>query len=212
MAYKPVRLIPDDTKIAFMRVSRFGFFVSGVLCALSILLFAFVGLNVGVDFKGGTVMTIRTAQPANIEQLREQVNGLGYGQAEIQEFGSPNDVLIRLPAVEGGERVVVKVQRLGAEEEIMRDLGLLELFAEKAEHRAEAPLRHDRARGLRARDVYLMIASMAYFYLSNRHTLATFLGALQYVLEEGPRHEWFNDPAVQVAAWLSLVGGVVLLL
>ena len=67
------------------------------------LLFVFVGLNVGVDFKGGTVMTIRTATPANIEQIRNEVNGLGFGSAEIQEFGSPNDVLIRLPAVEGGD-------------------------------------------------------------------------------------------------------------
>lgn len=40
-------------------------------------------------------------------------------------------------------------------------------------------------------------------------SLALFLGALQYVLEEGPRHEWFNDTAVQSAAWLSLVGAVV---
>jgi ubiquinone biosynthesis protein len=42
---------------------------------------------------------------------------------------------VHVATLEGGERVVVKVQRHGAEEEIMRDLGLLELFAEKAEHR-----------------------------------------------------------------------------
>jgi len=40
-------------------------------------------------------------------------------------------------------------------------------------------------------------------------SLAVFLGALQYVLEEGPRHEWFNDVGVQTAAWLSAVGCVV---
>ncbi|WP_293897830.1 DHA2 family efflux MFS transporter permease subunit [Phenylobacterium sp.] len=40
-------------------------------------------------------------------------------------------------------------------------------------------------------------------------SLAVFLGGMQYVLEEGPRHEWFTDPAVQIAAWLSVVGGVV---
>ena len=103
MAYKPIRLIPDDTKIAFMRVSRFGFFVSGLLCALSILLFAFVGLNVGVDFKGGTVITIRTEQPANLDELRGKINGLGLGAAELQEFGSPNDVLVRIGTQEGGD-------------------------------------------------------------------------------------------------------------
>ena len=103
MKFRPIRFIPDDTKIPIMRLSRFGFFVSGLLSLASVLLFVFVGLNVGVDFKGGTVMTIRTADATNIEQLREQVSSLGFGQAEIQEFGSPRDVLIRLPAVEGGD-------------------------------------------------------------------------------------------------------------
>jgi len=100
---KPIRFIPDDTKIAFMRLSRFGFFVSGILCAASILLFVFVGLNVGVDFKGGTVVTIRTAEPANLDELRGKIDGLDLGSAELQEFGSPNDVLIRLEAQPGGD-------------------------------------------------------------------------------------------------------------
>ena len=103
MKFKPIRFIPDDTRFPIMRWSRFGFFLSGLLSLASVLLFIFVGLNVGVDFKGGTVMTIRTTEPANIELLRTQVNDLGFGSAEIQEFGSPNDVLIRLPAVEGGD-------------------------------------------------------------------------------------------------------------
>ena len=100
---KPIRFIPDDTKIAFMRASRFGFFVSGLLCAASILLFIFVGLNVGVDFKGGTVITIRTEQPADLDQLRSTINGLGLGSVELQEFGSPNDVLIRVGTQDGGD-------------------------------------------------------------------------------------------------------------
>ena len=73
MKFKPIRFIPDDTRFPIMRLSRFGFFVSGLLSLASVLLFVFVGLNVGVDFKGGTVMTIRTADAANIEQLREQL-------------------------------------------------------------------------------------------------------------------------------------------
>jgi preprotein translocase subunit SecF len=100
---KGIRFIPDDTKIPFMKFSRFGYFVSGILCALSLLLFATVGLNMGVDFTGGTVITIRTEQPANLDQLRSTISGLGFSGAELQEFGSPNDVLIRIGTVEGGE-------------------------------------------------------------------------------------------------------------
>lgn len=100
---KPFRLIPDDTKIGFMRLSRYGFFVSGLLCLASLLLFFFVGLNVGVDFKGGTVVSIRTEQPADIDELRSKIDGLGLGSAELQEYGSPNDILIRIEAQAGGD-------------------------------------------------------------------------------------------------------------
>ncbi len=104
MKWKPIRFIPDDTKISFMKISRFGFFLSGILCALSILIFATVGLNYGVDFKGGTVITIRTDGPANLDDLRSTLGGLGLGDVELQEFGGPSDVLIRIEAQAGGEQ------------------------------------------------------------------------------------------------------------
>jgi len=100
---KGIRFIPDGTTLRFMRISRFGYLASGILCALSLVLFLTVGLNVGVDFKGGTVITIRTEQPANLDQLRSTINGLGLGAAELQEFGTPNDVLIRIGVQDGGE-------------------------------------------------------------------------------------------------------------
>ncbi len=103
MRWKPLRLIPDDTKFPFMRFSRFGFFVSGILCALSIVLFATKGLNYGIDFKGGSVITIRTQEAAHLDNLRLTLNNLGLGSVELQQFGSPNDVLIRLPAQGGGD-------------------------------------------------------------------------------------------------------------
>ena len=71
---KGIRFIPDGTTLRFMRISRFGYLASGILCALSLVLFLTVGLNVGVDFKGGTVITIRTEQPANLDQLRSTIN------------------------------------------------------------------------------------------------------------------------------------------
>jgi preprotein translocase subunit SecF len=103
MKFKPIRFIPDDTKIPFMVLSRFGFFASGLLCLGALLLFVFVGLNVGVDFKGGTVITIRTEQAAHLDNLRATLDSLGLGSIELQEFGSPNDVLIRVGTQEGGD-------------------------------------------------------------------------------------------------------------
>jgi preprotein translocase subunit SecF len=77
-------------------LSRFGFFLSGLLCLGSIVLFATVGLNYGIDFKGGTVMTIRTKGPAELDKLRTELNALGLGNVELQQFGPPTDVKIRL--------------------------------------------------------------------------------------------------------------------
>jgi preprotein translocase subunit SecF len=115
MRWKPIRLVPDDTKIGFMKLSRFGFFISGLLCLASILLFGIKGLNYGIDFKGGSVITIRTEQAANIDLLRQNLSGLGIGDVEIQEFGGPQDVLIKLEAQNEGpdaeKAAQVKVQK-----------------------------------------------------------------------------------------------------
>lgn len=113
--YIPPRIIPDNTAYPFMRLSRYGFLLSGMMCLLAVLLFVFVGLTYGVDFKGGTAIAIRTEQAADLDALRERVNALGFGNADLQEFGSPRDVLIRLQAVPGGDAaqqaVVEKVRQ-----------------------------------------------------------------------------------------------------
>jgi len=101
MRWKPVRLIPDDTKYPFMRLSRFGFFLSGILCALSIALFIFKGLNYGIDFKGGTEIQVRGQQTVHLDTLRSQLNSIGVGNVELQQIGTGNDVLIKVPAQTG---------------------------------------------------------------------------------------------------------------
>jgi preprotein translocase subunit SecF len=102
MRWKPIRPIPDGTNLPFVQWSRYGYIISGLLCALSIWLFAYQGLNYGIDFKGGSVITIRTQGPAKIDQIRSQLGALGLGDVEVQEFGGPSDVMIRLEAQSGG--------------------------------------------------------------------------------------------------------------
>ena len=112
MRWKPVRLIPDGTNYPFMRWSRFGFFLSGILCLASIVIFATVGLRYGIDFKGGSVFTIRTEQPAELDKLRSELSALNLGAVELQQYGSPNDVQIRLEAQSGGEAAEQSAQKL----------------------------------------------------------------------------------------------------
>ena len=114
MRWKPLRLVPDGTNYPFVYWSRFGYFLSGILCTLSILLFVFQGLNYGIDFKGGTVITIRTDGPADVDSLRSSLGGLGLGDVEIQEFGGPSDVLIRLEAQPSEQEELAAQQKVKA--------------------------------------------------------------------------------------------------
>ncbi len=91
-----LRLVPDATQIAFMKGRHAGLIFSAVLSVLSIILFFVPGLNYGIDFKGGVVIEARTPQAADFATLRPAMAGLNLGQVGLQQFGTPQDVLIRL--------------------------------------------------------------------------------------------------------------------
>jgi preprotein translocase subunit SecF len=100
-----LRIVPDDTKFDFMRFRRISFPASAVLSIVAILLFFFHGLNFGIDFVGGTVIEIQSKTgPADIAKMRATLGGLGLGDVQLQEFGAPTDVLIRVAQQPGGEQ------------------------------------------------------------------------------------------------------------
>jgi len=120
-----VNFIPYGTRIDFMRWRRSAIIASLALCLASVALFLVVGLNYGIDFRGGILMEIRTAQPAQIAELRAKVNSLELGEVELQEFGRNTDVLIRIERQPGDaaaqDAAVEKVKReLGAGVEYRR--------------------------------------------------------------------------------------------
>lgn len=110
-----LRLIPDDTKVPFMRWRKFSFMGSGIVSVLCILAYFLIGMNTGIDFQGGTLMEIQTRSgPADLQAIRSELNKLGLGEVQVQEFGEPDDVLIRIVRQEGGDEaqmaVVAKVK------------------------------------------------------------------------------------------------------
>jgi preprotein translocase subunit SecF len=110
-----LRIVPDDTKFDFMRFRRVSFPISAVLSIVSLVAFLTVGLNFGIDFKGGTLMEVqaRDAQ-VTISKLRQIAEHLDLGEVQVQEFGEGGTFLLRVAQQQGGERaqqaVVQKVK------------------------------------------------------------------------------------------------------
>jgi preprotein translocase subunit SecF len=93
---RKLRLIPDHTTYPFMKGRVVGLAVSALLSVISVVLFFYPGLNYGPDFKGGIVIEARFDKPADFPAIRTLLGGLGVGNISLQEFGSANDVRIRM--------------------------------------------------------------------------------------------------------------------
>ena len=93
---RPLRLVPDNTKIRFMRGRFAGLIVSAILSTASLGLFFYPGLNYSIDFRGGVVVELRTREPVELGTVRTNFDALGFGQSRVQEFGSPRDILVKL--------------------------------------------------------------------------------------------------------------------
>ena len=71
-------------------------YVSAMLITISILLLLFKGLNFGVDFKGGTLIEIRTTDnKINISSLRDSFNQMKLGDVTVKNFGNDNDFIVK---------------------------------------------------------------------------------------------------------------------
>jgi SecD/SecF fusion protein len=96
------RFIPDGTKIPFMKLARYVIIFSIVMSILSIGSAVFKGFNLGIDFKGGSAIELQhTGGAADPAQIRTVLDGLHIGGFEVQGFGTPQDVLVRIEAQPG---------------------------------------------------------------------------------------------------------------
>jgi preprotein translocase subunit SecF len=84
--------------IPFMSWGKYTTTISLLTFILSVFFLVTKGLNLGVDFTGGTVMEVSYAQPADINRVRDTLVKLGMPDVSVQNFGTSRDVLIRLPA------------------------------------------------------------------------------------------------------------------
>lgn len=97
--------VPD---IDFMSGRRIAMFLSCVLIFFSLGSVGTRGLNLGVDFTGGVLLEVGYSGAANLTDVRNALTDAGYDTALVQNFGSANDVLIRLPPSGEEEAAVVR--------------------------------------------------------------------------------------------------------
>ena len=87
-------------RIKFLGRRRYWYTVSVLLVVGSFVAVAVRGLNFGIDFTGGVVVEAHFPQPPDLERLRDSLEGVGLVGAQVQSFGTAQDVLVRLPPVE----------------------------------------------------------------------------------------------------------------
>src|SRR3954451_5428746 len=99
-----LRIVPDNTHFDFTLFRRISFWISAALSIVALTLFFTHGLNFGIDFKGGTLMEVRAKSgTADIASMRASLGSLGLGEVQLQQFGGPSEVLIRVAGQPGGD-------------------------------------------------------------------------------------------------------------
>ena len=91
-----LKIIKSETNIKFMKIKKITLFLSLTLFLLSLGSIIFKGLNLGIDFTGGTLIEARFDKKINLNDLRIEMNKLDLGEIQLQTIGNQNDVVIRV--------------------------------------------------------------------------------------------------------------------
>ena len=91
-----LRIIKSNTNINFMRIKKLTLCISSILFFLSLSLIFIKGLNLGIDFTGGSLIEVRFKENIDLNNLRIKMNKLDLGEIQLQTIGNENDIVIRV--------------------------------------------------------------------------------------------------------------------
>ena len=95
-----LKIVPQNPNLNPTKYAVLALIFSALLIVGSFGLVFTKGLNFGIDFTGGTLVEVATPEPADLADLRAKLNALNLGETNIQEFGEPTELLIRIQAQE----------------------------------------------------------------------------------------------------------------
>lgn len=98
-----MQLLKDNINFDLMGKRKFALMISLVLIVISVAAIVMRGLNLGIDFTGGTLVEVGYVDSVELESVREALDSSGYGDAIVQYFGTAKDVLIRLPVADSDD-------------------------------------------------------------------------------------------------------------
>lgn len=143
-----MQLLKTSFNINFLGKRNIAWIVSAILIIVSIASLSTRGLNLGIDFTGGTLVEVGYSEPAELDTIRAALEGAAFNDAIVQHFGTAKDVLIRLPSTDNvnaaelsnqvlealkptGEPDMRRVEFVGPQvgEELRDDGGLAVLYA-----------------------------------------------------------------------------------
>ena len=102
MRWPLIKLLPEKPEIRFVDFARAAGFVSVIAVIASLVALVYPGMQMGIDFKGGTVLEMTTKAPvADLAKARGVLNNLSLGEVQVQSFGSPDHAMVRFQTPEG---------------------------------------------------------------------------------------------------------------
>jgi len=102
MRWPLIKYLPEKTNFRFVAFARLAGFISIVAVIASLISVAYPGLKQGIDFKGGTVLELKTKAPtADLGRVRSTLHGLDLGEVQVQSFGSPDHAMVRFQTPDG---------------------------------------------------------------------------------------------------------------
>jgi len=108
-----MQIIRPDINLDFIGKRKIAMFISALMILISLGMLAVKGLNFGIDFTGGTLVEVKFNKAPSIADVRNAISPKGYGNAVIQEFGSPEEILIRVQNREGEKSSDISTAILG---------------------------------------------------------------------------------------------------